>query len=172
MGSVIVALCFTFGLFVYNQTIAKDKQMAKYNAGVKAFVFFITLIAFWGSLLLPTVILFGILWGTSALFPSAITSTSLLSYVHLAILTSFSLFLYEMLIESPIRGWAERSTIPFVSLLFAEILVETTLLLWLASLWVPNVQLTIYGTLFVSGFHVAVGYLTDRLFHKVPSKKQ
>ena len=166
MSSVIIAICITFGLFIYNQTVAKDKGIANAHIGVRVLVFLFTLAAFLGSLVIAAALLFGIIWGTSKLFPNAITSPSLISYIHLCILSSFSLFLYELFIEAPLKIIVKRLNIPHAFLSFSEVVAETTILLWLGSFWVTDVTLTVWGTLLVSGLHVSCGHLLDHWLAK------
>lgn len=170
MGSIIVAICFTFGLLIYNQTVAKDKGIANAHASVRIFVFLFTLAAFLGSLIFPAALLFGIMLGTTQLFPNAISSPSLLSYLHLCILASFSLFLYELFIETPLLVFVKKLNIPHAFLTFTEILAETTILLWLASIWLTDVSLTVFGTLLVSGLHVSFSHLLEYWITKRPRK--
>ncbi|MGD8188621.1 hypothetical protein ACQCN2_01355 [Brevibacillus ginsengisoli] len=161
MSSVIIAICFTVGLIIYNHTVAKEKGIANAHRSVRIFVFLFTLSAFLGSLVLPATLLFGIMWVTSQLFPNAIMSPSLLSLLHLSILASFSIFLYDLFIETPLQIVVKKLKIPLGFLAFTAIAAETTILLWLTSFWVTDVTLTVTGTLLVSGFHVACSHLLD-----------
>ncbi len=161
MGSIFVAICFTFGLFVYNRTVAKDQQIASASLAVRIFIFLFTLIAFLGSLLIPAGILFFFLWGTGYIFPYALYSPNLLSYVHLSVVTSFAMILYELIGEPVVKLGIKKLGIPYASIVFAEILTETTLLLLFASLWVNDITLSTSGALFASGCRVGAMYLPD-----------